>query len=221
MKKILLTIMSLLLLLSLAGCNKKTPTGGISKDWKDFEFELDGVIYKNPWSFNDFANNGWKIMDDANDDIEPKSMGFQFYMMVNDSHYDEKHNYYASITIEFDNRTEQLKKMKDCDISRLGFQKLPPELNGGIDLTDVNYQLVLAKKISFGATEAEVIAAYGDVKDVFKAQRDEYKVLQYYTLTEDNLLSIMNLTFYNDSLYAVNLYRYYVDEGYEHHGVQR
>ena len=47
------------------------------------------------------------------------------------------------------------------------------------------------------------------------------KVLQYYNLTEDNLLSVMHMVFYNDSLYVVNLYRYYVEDGYEHYGVQK
>ncbi len=221
MKKILLAILSLLLLLCLPGCNKKSTSGMTSKDWKDFEFELDGVVYKNPWSFDDFAANGWRIMDDANDDIDPDSNGSQLYIMVNDSHYDKEYNYHPFITIQFDNRTHEIKKMKDCDIMFLSFQNPPPELNFGVDMTDVNYELVLAKGISWGATEAEVIAAYGDVEDDFKAQREDIKVIQYYTLSEESLLSIMHLVFYKDALYSISLHRYYVYDGYEHHGVQR
>ncbi|HPW53845.1 MAG TPA: hypothetical protein PK631_05680 [Erysipelotrichaceae bacterium] len=221
MKKILIIIVSLIWVLGSAGCDKKPEAGRISNDWKSFEFELDGVVYKYPWSFNDFATNGWRIMDDADDDIDPNSQGFDFYMMLNDNHYDEEYRYYALITVQFDNRSDEIKKMKDCDIMWLNFQKIPPELNLDINMDHVAYELILAKGITWGSTEAEVIAAYGDVEENFKAQRDEMKVMQYYTLSEDNFLSIMHLIFYKDALYSVNLYRYYVYDGYEHHGLQR
>ncbi len=221
MKKILVIIVGLLLVLGLIGCNKKPVETCVSSNWKDFEFELNGTVYKNPWSFNDFANKGWRIMDDSNDDVDANSKSFQFYMMINDNHYDEEHKYYAFIIIQFENRTDEVKKMKDCDIMWLNFQNIPPELNDGVDMNHITYKLVLAKGITWGATEADVIYAYGDVEPNFKAQQGKMKVMQYYTLTEDNFLSIMHLVFYNDALYSVNLYRYYVYEGYQHYGVQK
>ncbi|MGI6607947.1 MAG: hypothetical protein ACOX1F_03075 [Erysipelotrichaceae bacterium] len=220
MKKVLIIIISLFLITGLAGCKTEPSESSISKDWKDFEFELDGVLHKSPWSFVDFGDNGWRIMDDVNYDIQPNSRSFEFYMIISDSHYDKGYKYYSNITVEFENRTDEVKKMKECDIRWLSFQNLPAELNSDIDMSHIAYDLKLAKGISWGATEEQVIAAYGNVEEEFRAQRDKFSVLQYYTLTDDNLLSIMNLAFYNDSLYAVNFFRYYVEAGYEHTGVQ-
>ena len=220
MKKLLKIILSLFLASSVLVVIKNN-NWSLSQDWKDLEFELNGVVYKTPWSFDDFAANGWRITPDLNENVNPGSISDNFYLMINDNHYYEKNNYYASIDIKFENNSDEIKKMKDCDICWLVFRNLPPELYDGVDLKDIAYDFKLAKGIGWGATEAEVIAAYGDVEDKFKAQRNEMKVLQYYNLTEDNLLSVMHMVFYNDSLYVVNLYRYYVEDGYEHYGVQK
>jgi hypothetical protein len=203
MKKLLMVLLTVLMLTTLMGCKEEEK---ISDNWADMEFKLAGVKYTYPYFFEHFSKNGWKL-DDEYDLPGGKYTDFN-YQMYNEKFYDSQKQAYVVILVDFENYDAEAKSIKECHIWYLSFCRI---LDLGVDLDNV-YEIELAKGIKWGSTEAEIVAAYGQVpadKRVVVAE-DGYVALIYQKTTGD-LFTQMVLYIYDDGgLFTVDFEVYRV-----------
>lgn len=200
MKKVLVVLLALLLVTSLAGCDKET----ISDDWTDMEFIVDGKKYTFPHTFMPFNKNGWLL--EENDILQPGEYTMHYYEMWNNGFYDENQQLYATISVDFENETDKEKNIKDCTIWWISFTRMPYL---GVFLEKV-YEIELSKGIKWGSTEEEIIKAYGNVESDMRItyEEDGYFVLIYQDQS-DNMFAQMALYLLNDGgLFMVDLEKY-------------
>ncbi|MGI6607356.1 MAG: hypothetical protein ACOX1F_00020 [Erysipelotrichaceae bacterium] len=203
MKKIGVFVLALMLIAGLAGCDKKT----ISDDWTDLDFLVDGEKYSFPHSFGAFNRKGWLI--EENDEMQPGEYTEEYYDMWNNSFYDEELKEYAVIQVHFENETDKVRNIKDCTIWWISFARI--SYSG--ELLNNVYEIELAKGIKWGSTEAEIVAAYGDVEEGNRIAVDEngYIALFYIDQT-DNMYTQMILYIFNEGgLFMVDLEKYPIE----------
>ncbi len=200
MKKTTVFIISLLLVLTLAGCKEKITdnkennnTNGnniakelsVSDDWSDMEFIIGNEKYSFPILYKDLSNKGWQLKE--NEDLAAGESTFENYEMWNSDFYDEALDLYAYIYVDFHNYEDEAKKIKDCHVWSVACYRIEKEIGNH------GYEIKLAKGIKWGNTEEEILAAYGPVEEGYRIDGGESVcILVYYRLIE-NLMIQMNL----------------------------
>ncbi|HPW53522.1 MAG TPA: hypothetical protein PLI19_04350 [Erysipelotrichaceae bacterium] len=196
MKKLLLVLLALLMLVTMAGCDK----GKVSDNWKDMEFKLAGEKYSFPLFFKDFGDKGWQL--DVNEELKPGEYTVETYLMQNEDFYDEDNNAYAIIAVDFENYSDSAKKIKDCDIYWIFFSRVYNEVLKNA------YELELAKGIKWGSTEQEIYAAYGSLGEDDKIPSEDGALILVYDAEYKNMF--VRMVLYVDEeigLFAVTLSR--------------
>lgn len=193
------------LLIGLIGCDKEEET--ISDNWVDMEFLVAGKKYTLPNTFDAFNKNGWIL--DENDVIPPGQYTNEYYEMYNESFYDKTNQLYASILVDFENETDKDKNIKGCTIWWISFTRMPYK---NVELQNC-YEIKLAKGIKWGSTEADIIAAYGNVEDGDRHDivEDGYVALIYKNTT-NNVYAQMVFYILNDGgLFMVDFEKYPIE----------
>lgn len=180
----------------------------ISDNWMDGEFLLDGIKLTMPCTVNDMAEAGW-ILDrsneyemaflDENGEIDKEMSRKQDYMLLPGEEYREAillneaypHTHMMVMLI---NPTDQELDFGDCTIRCI--MSFSNQF-GGNNVADVCF----SKGISYGATEQEIIEAYGNPSDL-----NHSGSYTYMTYASDNTNVRMSLFLENDALASIDLF---------------
>ena len=141
----------------------------VSDELFDFTFELDGVVYQLPMTYQTLVNSGWELH--KNYDKNEKLNGYTYYSLefVKGS---------ESVYFDVVNMSGHATAIKDCII-------------GGISVSDYSeVTFSVAKGISFGVTKDTVKEAFG-VPDTDSEKSMKYKKENYKTV---------GFGFYNDDI---------------------
>ncbi len=219
MKKILTVLLSMFLLLTMSGCDffNGSSSSKVSGDWKDFEFSLNGKVFKRPWYYEDLENDGWEVYWGLGqiDAVISSGADVQFFLK-NEKYYDAKHNYYMPLNVAFYNSTDKNQVTRDCEIYSISLHNTFS--SSGYDMTHIAYEVEIAKGIRFGSSVEEVISAYGDVESkYFRRDIDNYTELQYYTIN-NNIITKMDLIFEEDGLRTIAFTWYEVPDNFVYKG---
>ena len=101
----------------------------VSDDWKDFTFELNGVVYELPTHYQNFVAQGWKVDGTRSDLTEDDMVGgysHESIVLTNGNVY---------FSAEVVNMSGNLRAVKDCDIGSItvsGYHHVDLKLSGGI-----------------------------------------------------------------------------------------
>lgn len=115
----------------------------MSDDLFDYTVELDGVVYKLPFSFKEMEANGW-YCDDPAEDLKPNSF--------RPTSLNHKDTATKLLSVRFHNLSSEVKNFTDCEISGISFN----------DMNTRKSTFSLPKGITIGSTKEEVLAAYGE-----------------------------------------------------------
>ncbi len=199
MKKIIVTLLAFLLLVSLVGCDKD----GISDNWADMEFKLADKKYKLPEKFSTFSGNGWILYGDA--DLAAGDYTTDMFQAFNEDFYEQQKDLYLTIVIDFENYGKTTKNVKECDVYWISLSKI----FDGEEMNNI-YEIELAKGIKWGSTEQEIVAAYGQPLEVNRELlADEGIIRIIYESTNKDIYSRMVMFLFEDGgLYLVMLSKY-------------
>ena len=129
----------------------------------DFTFELDGVVYQLPMSYDKLASSGWKISSSSDsEDTKIDAGGEHSYLMVKAG---------RAIMVTSYNPTGNVKTIKECRIGRI-----KTGIEYGTDIT-------IAKGINCTSTADEIINAFGTPQ--LKNEESDLILIEYYN-SEDN-----------------------------------
>ena len=134
-----------------------------STDWQEFSFKLDGVIYTYPWSFAQLEKQGWLPDTDPNKVIEAHELNLTYYIEMTNEHQDYSYVDDDFLWIRVQNRSGEDKTIRDSQIVFMNFHILSDWENNKVMYNP--YNLELANGVSWFASEAEIIAAFGPVED--------------------------------------------------------
>lgn len=113
----------------------------MSDDLYDFTFELDGVVYKLPMSYDKLTSNGWKISSSSySGETKIDAESYESYYMVKSGKNIEVISY---------NPTGNVKTIKECRIGGI-----TADMSSGGDFK-------IAKGISCASTAEEIVNAFG------------------------------------------------------------
>jgi hypothetical protein len=165
-----------------------TPDDKVSDKWTDLDIMIDGVVYKFPYDYDKLQKNGWSF-DLAEYDYEDGyilNKGDQTYSTI--EMYNKKYGYgYDSFAIwcGFQNFSDNAQDITKCDLWSI-------ELDMAMGFEPLNKypDVKIAKGITFGSTEQEVIAAFGECDDIYISNEFGYKTYEY----QNNYTQYMTLT---------------------------
>jgi len=116
----------------------------LSDDLYSFMFSLNGDIYSLPFSYSEFAANGW-VGDDLEDDtLNPAQ--FSIATPLTNGNY--------RISVSFINLTENVLPFSESNIGRITLDEWDYDRGGA--------ELIFPGNITLGSTYEDVIAAYGE-----------------------------------------------------------
>ncbi len=151
--------------------------GAMSENWWDGQILFDGVVYTLPLAYSTLAEAGWtfNLADYGYEDGYVMNKGDKTYSTIKltNTNYDEK----LDVTVGFINSGDAAADITECNIWSLSCNT-----RHGFDPVASYPSMQLAKGITWGSTEEQVIAAYGKPNEVYDSERG-YKVLSY---TSDN-----------------------------------
>jgi hypothetical protein len=151
--------------------------GKISDDWKDMDVSINGKVYNFPYDYDALKADGWYI--------DLKEYGYEDGYILNKGDsvsgtIDMYHNDYGteydsfSLWVGFKNFTDKAKDILECDV-----WSFEADIMHGFDKMDKYPTVVIAKGITWGATEAEIIAAFGEWNDEYVSTDGGYKTVDY------------------------------------------
>lgn len=220
MKKLLTIVLSVLLLISITGCDEFFNGGSVSDDWRDFEFKLNGTVFKLPWYLSDFEKEGWEQywgLAQLDDTLEPLN-SVHFYLK-NEDHY-SKETSYLPINLMFYNTTNKTQLVRDCQINTIGFSNYFEKFTVAGRDPSIIYEVELGGGITWGSSVADVKAVFGDVDPEFQGGFDSFYYIEYHRI-DNNILYTLNLGFGEYGLFAIGFHWRIVNDGYVHEGSWR
>ena len=143
-----------------------------SGDLLDFSFKFDGVPYKLPCDYKEFADNGWIIDADPASEINANTHGFSRLKKGD-----------LRVSANVFNPTGNVQKVEDCKISEITVYARD------------NVDFELPKGITVASTADEIRNAYG--KPSKSSTDSDYESLTYRT-EEDSYNSQVEFYIYND-----------------------
>lgn len=152
----------------------------LSDNWKDFTFEMSGVVYQLPCAYQVFVDNGWTLDADYsgfNTDTELAGYSYETGYLTNGA---------VRIYVYFINMGGNAKAVGNCKIGAVQ-----------VDASD-NVNLKLAGGITCLSTEEEIEAVYGAPDSISKS--DSYIRMSYEidTYVEMNFYLNPGNTTYNE-----------------------
>ena len=146
----------------------------ISDDWRDLEFVLDGVKYKiNETSYADLKEAGWTfdLKDYGYENgyiMNPRDKTYGTIELKNEK-YGDKYDAF-SITVGFINNDTVAKDITECDIWSISMDS-----RYGFRLRESYSDMTIAKGVTFGTSEADLLAAFGTPEDTYENTEKGYK----------------------------------------------
>lgn len=155
----------------------------LSNNWKDFIFELEGVVYKLPAHYQNFANQGWEIDEERSDiSVEDKVPGYSrcYVHLTNGAVY---------FGAEIVNLSGHARAVEDCDIGAITVQ------------ANDNLDLKLATGIGCLSTVENIQAAFGTPSSIntssdyssLKYEVDSYVSMSFYIYTTNTTYNEITL----------------------------
>ena len=126
---------------------------------EDYTFELNGVVYKLPCSYQKFADNGWTLdtnYDEKTEDTELSGTSYDWFYLTDGT---------TRLSIYLYNPSGNVQKAKDCKVGQIEVYA-----KDGVDFK-------VAKGLTPAATKDDVIAAFGTPSDTYEG--DGYVSLTY------------------------------------------
>lgn len=174
----------------------------LSDDWKDFTFEMGGVVYQLPCDYSVFVENGWKLdenykWNEIKEDTVMSGYGINSTYLTNGS---------VRIDADIVNLSGHAQLAKDCKIYGI---TLPANKNLGV---------VIAKGLTGASTKEEIEAALGyptsssiyDESGSLRYKLDNYNELEFYLNFEDatyNYISLENIVITEEDATVVSTER--------------
>jgi hypothetical protein len=179
----------------------------ISDNWKDLEIIVDGVLYKFPYDYDLLKTNGWELdlVEMGYEDGYILNKGDQLSGTVElyNKKYGASDNFDSfSIWAGFENFGTKAADITECDLWSLEF-----DICSGWEKYEKYPEVTIAKGITWGATKAEIEAAFGECDDLYESEEYGYVTMeytydwQYYmtlTVFEDKGLTCIELSNYGD-----------------------
>ena len=149
----------------------------VSDDIFDYMFELDGVVYQLPMTYQDFVATGWKLHRDYDENEEIGGYTYYSLKFVKNG---------KDIMVDVTNMTGHARKIADCTI-------------GGVEIRDNdNVDFKIAHEMRFGLSKDEVIAMFG-VPSI------EYSSSLHYREEENNTYNEVALYFNNKEYSSIRV----------------
>lgn len=203
MKRIILVILTLLMVFSLVGCDK-----GSQDNWYSGKFTLENKQYTLPITYKQLNDAGW-VMDEEDRELAPGEYTDEYIELYNENFYDEESNLYITLLVEFENSSKESKKLTECDIWWISFSTV--EYLGVSK--DKGYKVTLPKNITFGATEQEIVNAYGVVEDGNRYYLEENNIVALvYKYVDNEMFTQLSLFIGENGLFEIDLERYNIGE---------
>ncbi len=158
----------------------------ISDDWKECEFIINNQPYKLYFDYATLKNNGWTF--DLSD------YGYENgYIMNKDDKVSgtidlENESYDTDITVGFINDSETAKDITECKIWSISVD------NAFVDDDENPISFTLSKGIHNGSSLQDVVNAYGEPTDTYRADSLGYWVYTY----QYDYSTYLKLTIYDD-----------------------
>ena len=143
-----------------------------SEDLMDFSFKFDGVPYKLPCDYKEFADNGWILDTDTSEEVNANTYGITRLKKGEDR-----------VSVYVYNPTSNVQKVEDCKIAEITVY--------GRD----NVSFELPKGITVASSAEEIREAYG--KPSKSTTESDYESLQYKP-SDDSYDSQVNFYVYDD-----------------------
>ena len=161
-------------------------TGNISDDWKDCEFIFNNKAYKLYFPYSDLKNDGWSF------DLADYGYANGYVMnpgnKVSGTISLENPNFDSTVRIGFINDSNTIKDITECNIWSFEVD------NAFVDDDETPVSFTLPKGIHNGSSLQDVINAYGEPKDSYRADS-----LGYWNYTyQDEYSKYFRLTIYDD-----------------------
>lgn len=145
------------------------PSPDLSKDWKSYQFQLDGKVFKLPVKLSELKALGYDLTEKGAFDVAPNSE------VLAVSVKNSKGNRIAGT---FKNLSDKICDVSECYLYEFAVSNW--SFNEGIDV-------VLPGGINFNSTKDDVIKAYG--KPSKEVKKDDREILTY-TIDKKNQLEI-------------------------------
>ena len=151
----------------------ETPAADTSSaELMDFSFTFDGVPYKLPCDYKEFADNGWILDTDTSEEVNANTYGFSRLKKGD-----------TKVSVSIYNPTSNVQKVEDCKISEITVYARD------------NVSFELPKGITVASSAEEIRNAYG--KPSKSTTDSDYESLQYMP-DEDSYHSQVNFYIYNE-----------------------
>lgn len=160
--------------------------GNISDDWKDCEFIFNNKAYKLYFPYSDLKNDGWTfdLADYGYSNGYVMNPGNKVTGTINL----ENPNFDSTVRIGFINDSNTIKDITECNIWSFEVD------NAFVDEDEKPVSFTLPKGIHNGSSLQDVINAYGEPKDSYRADS-----LGYWNYTyQDEYSKYFRLTIYDD-----------------------
>ena len=172
-------------------------SGNISDDWKDCEFILNNKAYKLYFPYSDLKNDGWTF------DLADYGYANGYVMnpgnKVTGTINLENPNFDSTVRIGFINDSNSVKDITECNIWSFEVD------NAFVDDDETPVSFTLPKGIHNGSSLQDVINAYGEPKDSYRADS-----LGYWNYTyQDEYSKYFRLTIYDDKVVTAFSYDMY------------
>ena len=177
--------------------------GKISDNWSDMDVSINGVVYHFPYDYDLLKSNGWYV--------DMKEYGYEDGYILNkgdsvtgtidmyNDKYGKEYNSF-SLWVGFKNFGQKAADILECDI-----WSFEADIMHGFKKMEKYPDVVIAKGITWGATEAEIIAAFGEWDDEYVSEENGYKTVDYVI----DYSKYMKLTIYDEhGLTAISFKEY-------------
>jgi hypothetical protein len=165
---------------------------GISTNWKDLDIKVDGVLYQFPYDYDELVDNGWSmdLAEYGYEDGYTLNKGDMTYSTIELTHA----NYgtdWDSFTIwcGFANYTD-----KTIDITQGNLWAIELDIMDGLEIREKYPTVYISNGITWGATQEDIIKAFGEPTSAYESDESEYVVLEY--MFDYDIY--MELTVYNE-----------------------
>lgn len=180
-------ISSVVLSLAFAGCSSKQPenkTDGTSpskpeeqqssqtlENWEDLDVILNDQVYRIPCEISELEKNGWKIK--TNKYVPETAPGGAKTGLIASMQATEEDAALLEFSFGVRNNTEEELPINECLLNAISVKK------EDINIYGQGVFFELAKNITFGSSEQEILDAYGTPDEVKPLEDGEGKELKY------------------------------------------
>lgn len=178
-------------------------TTGVSDNWLDLEFALDGVKFAVPFNFQTVKAQGWSIAYDKYKDFSAETIiepGKGYYGTIELTN--PKYHKYFTFWVGFKNNTTTNQTIENCDVWTVKLSNM-----NGYKLVDSYPEVTLAKGITWGTDKATILAALGEPKETYESTfadspkytklTYQYKYDKYFILTVYDDFGLTNIDLKN------------------------